>query len=73
MAWLPFGARVPPHAPEAAQEPALEEVHVKDVEPPAAIVISAALNDTVGKGAGWVVPPPHADSQSAEPSISSQA
>jgi hypothetical protein len=62
LLWLPLGASVPPQLPEALQEAALVELHVSVTDSPASIVVSDAVNETVGTGVGVVAPPPQADS-----------
>jgi hypothetical protein len=50
--WLPEVVLVPVHAPEATQEVALAEDQVSVEDPPLAIDVGLAANDTVGTGAG---------------------
>jgi hypothetical protein len=50
--WLPEVVLVPVHAPEASQEVASVEDQVSVEDPPLAIDVGLAANDTVGTGAG---------------------
>lgn len=46
--WLPAVDFVPLHPPEAAQEPAFDEVQVNKAEPPGVVAPTLAVSATVG-------------------------
>jgi len=56
--WLPLVAKPPLQPPEAVQEVALVEDHVKVAEPPTPTVVVDAWSDAVGAGTGAEPPPP---------------
>ena len=61
--WLPLGASVPLHPPDAVQEVALVELQVSVEAAPLPTTVSAALRETVGAGGREEAPPdppPHA-------------
>ena len=54
--WLPEVALLPDHAPEAVQEVALVDDHVRVEDPPLATDVGFAASDTAGTGGGGGMP-----------------
>lgn len=65
----PLVGSVPLQAPAPVHVAALVEVHVNVVDCPASIVVSDAVSETVGTGAGVTAPPPQADRSNTGPMI----
>lgn len=73
---VPLGCSAPLHPPDATQEVAFAEFHVKVIDLPLAIELGVALIDAVGADAGVLdpvgvldpPPPPQAASSSDNPS-----
>jgi hypothetical protein len=55
VSWLPLVVSVPAHPPEAVQDVAFVEVHVRVLVPPAATACGLAIKVTVAAGATTTV------------------